>query len=100
MKKVKYFILFLKLIKTIEERLGYIRTRSRLYRAVGKSGNLNIPDKAYNWSRDEFGAISTGKIDVDEMFIGDVYFDKALKARVKILNKSEKDAVTFKGSDS
>ena len=34
------------------------------------------------------------------MFIGDVYFDKSLKARVKILNKSEKDAVTVKGNDS
>ena len=59
----------------------------------------DIPDKAFEWSRDNSGTITAGwgKIDAEELFVGDVYFDKSLKARVKILNKSEKDAVTVKG---
>ena len=63
---------------------------------------LNIHDKAYTWSRDDSGifAAGWGKIDAEEIFVGDVYFDKSLKARVKILNKSEKDAITCKGTDS
>ena len=61
---------------------------------------LNIRDKAYTWSRDDSGIIAGGKIDAEEIFVGDVYFDQSLKARIKILNKSEKDAITFKGTDS
>ena len=42
-------------------------------------------------------AFKEGKAAKEEIFVGDVYFDKALKARVKILNKNEKDAFTVQG---
>ena len=81
---------------------GRPRTKADGGRFLVHSTGLNIRDKAYTWSRDDSGifAAGWGKIDVEEIFVGDVYFDKSLKARVKILNKSEKDAITCKGTDS
>ena len=90
------------MIKNTEQRLGDIWTTGRLFEItyfIYFTG-LNIHDKAYTWSRDDSGIIAGGKIDAEEIFVGDVYFDQSLKARVKILNKSEKDAITFKGTYS
>ena len=56
----------------------------------------NIPVKAYDLAHTD-NAIKEGKAAKEEIFVGDVYFDKALKARVKILNKNEKDAFTVQG---
>ena len=85
------------MINNIEQRFGDIWTAS--LRVLTGRDIRDIPDKAFEWSRDNSGTITAGwgKIDAEELFVGDVYFDKSLKARVKILNKSENDAVTVKG---
>ena len=60
---------------------------------------LNIQVKIYDLNHDADNATKEGKTNKKEIFIGDVYFDNAIKARVKILNKNEtkKDAFSVKG---
>ena len=50
-------------------------------------------------NHDAENATKEGKANKEEIFVGDVYFDNAIKARVKILNKNETktDAFSVKG---